>query len=409
MTVAIIFLILIGLIVIGFPVPVALGAASLFFLFVLSDLAFTAAPINLLGIQIANAMQDYVLGAIVLFLFYGRLCAGMNVRGRFAASFSALFGGRRIAATIGEILASLVQPDTAGDALLQRNDDAAATVNRLRLAGIAGWSALGQAAGLACLRVIMPPGIVLIILAYIFEESVFRLFGQMLPWAIGIAALILLLALPVGRNPAVQRQPDLKVEWRSFLWILAPIWILGLIGVGILTPTEAAAFAVAFALIFGALLRQLTGPILLRAVQDSLYDIGAIFLVVVFARVLSYALAVEGFPQMLANWSTSAGPSTALAGMLVLTFIASATTGLLVTLFVVGPLAFVAMMSVGVAPTTFAVAFGIVATLGLLMPPVGAVFATLAVGTMERTRRITAGVIYFSLPMVIVLALTLLG
>ncbi|MCP4381685.1 MAG: TRAP transporter large permease subunit [Hyphomicrobiales bacterium] len=407
MTAAIIFLILIGLLVFGLSVPVALGATSLVSLFFFSDFSLTSAPI--LGMRIADAMQDHVLGAIVLFLFYGRLCAGMEIRNRFATSFSALFGGRRIAATIGEILASLIQPDTAGDALLQRNDDAAATVNRLRMAGTAGWSALGQAAGLACLRVVMPPGIVLIILAFVFEESVFRLFEQMLPWALIAAALILLLAIPAGRIPVSQRGTKLKIEWLSFLWVLAPIWILGLIGAGILTPAEAAAFAVAFALILGALLRQLSGRILLRAVQDSLYDIGAIFLVIVFASVLSFALTYEGFPMMLGDWSEVAGPPAALAGILVLTFVTSAITGLLVTLFVVGPLALLAILAVGIDPIDFTIAFALVATLGLLMPPVGAIFATLAVGTLESMRRTITGVIYFSLPIAIVIALALWG
>ena len=407
MTVAGVFLVLIGLIAFGLSVPVALGATALFYLVVLSDLAFSAASIGLLGAQIASAMQDYVLGAIVLFVFYGRLCAGMDIRGRFATSFAALLGGRRMAATLGEVLASLIQPDTAGDALLQRNDDAAATVNRLRLAGTAGWSAFGQAAGLAGLRVVMPPGIVLIIVAYVFEESIFRLFGQMLLWALFIAGLILVLAIPAGRNSAVARDAGTRVEWLVFLWILAPVLILGLIGGGILTPTEAGALAVAIALIFGAVLRQLSGRILLRATQDSLYDIGAIFLVIVFARVFSFAVTTEGFPAMLSNWSVVAGPSVALAGILVLTFATSATTGLLVTLFVLGPLASLAMTVVGIDPIGFAIAFALVATLGLLVPPVGAIFATLAVGTMERVRLVVAGVAFFSLPIVIVLLIAL--
>ena len=107
MTITLVFVTLIGLLVLGFSTPVALGASCLLYLFVLTDIASPTLQTGLLAAQIGNTLQSYVLPGIALFVLYGRLCAAMDIRGRFATSFAALFGGRRIAATIGEILASL--------------------------------------------------------------------------------------------------------------------------------------------------------------------------------------------------------------------------------------------------------------------------------------------------------------
>ncbi len=303
-----------------------------------------------------------------------------------------------------EILTSLAMPDTAGEALLQRNDDAAATVNRLRLAGTAGWSAIGQAAALASLRTLMPPGLAVLIVAYIFEQSVYELFGLMIGPVLVIALLIFLLALFGGRDKKATRGDPDEAEWRSLVWLVVTPLILAVILGGIVTPAEAGAFAVALAILLGLVLRQLSVRLFFRATLDALYDTGAIFLVVIFAKGLSLAIAFEITPDAVAGWASAFSPELALAGVIVLVIVTGAMTGLLITLFVLGPLITIFLLATSVGGyQAVSLAILIAATIGLSIPPAGAIFATLAAGTTEPVHRIVRGVAVFTIPLLVAL------
>ena len=188
------------------------------------------------------AVSNDVLIGIALFVLYGRLCAEMSVRSRLAWALTG-FSGTAGAATTAEVATSLVQPDTAGDALLQRNDEAAATVNGLMLAGAPGWSAIGQSAGLAFLRAIAPPGVLLIILGEVFGVSIARLFAGFAPFAILVGFLLLLMAAPAVSSGR-QAVATSEIEGGALAWMAVPFIVLGVIGLGYATPTEAGALAV---------------------------------------------------------------------------------------------------------------------------------------------------------------------
>lgn len=407
MTVVLLFLVFAVLLVLGFTAPVALGATAVLYLVFFWDPGQYGTLLAGFGHFATRAVFDYVLGAIVLFIFYGRLCAAMDVRARLAMCFTRMLGSARVSASASEVLTSLAMPDTAGDALLQRNDDAAASVNRLRLAGTAGWSALGQAAALASLRTLMPPGVAIIVIAYVAELSVIRLFGWMLLPALVLAVLVFVLALFGGRDKEATQSTAEEPEWLSLVWLIATPMILFMLLRGIMTPSEAAAFAVVLAIVLGLALRQLTMRLFFRATLDTLYDAGAIFLVVVFARMLTWAFVMEGGTKGVSDWAFTFGPMLALAGIAAFFVASGALTGMLISMFVFCPLILPVGALFGFDPQTFALVILIAATIGLSVPPVGAIFATLAAGTTERLSRTAAGIILFALPILAILVLAL--
>jgi TRAP-type C4-dicarboxylate transport system permease large subunit len=407
MTIILILVLLVGLLVLGFSTPVALGTAALTYVLALSSLQFDQA-LELLATRVFGVVSNDVLIGIALFVLYGRLCAEMNVRSRLASALSGLFGRSAGMATTAEVTTSLVQPDTAGDALLQRNDEAAATVNRLRLAGAPGWSAIGQSAALAFLRAITPPGVLLIILGDLFGVSIAQLFLGFAPFSILVGLLLLLMAVPAGagRMPAVATP---EIDAGSLSWIAVPFIVLGVIGFGYATPPEAGALAVALALIFGITQRQLSGQRLLRALLDSMQDTGAIFLVVVFAYCLAAALTLENAADVVVQWMSNLGAGPALFAAALAAFALSSIVGPLPTLFVLGTLVAPAMAKLGVEPMRIAMVFGTATSLGLLVPPLGPIFGTLAAGTRERLSRVVQGISYFGLAGLVVLGFALYG
>jgi TRAP-type C4-dicarboxylate transport system permease large subunit len=191
--------------------------------------------------------------------------------------------------------------------------------------------------------------------------------------------------------------------------MMVPIVVLGVVGLGIATPTEAGALAVALALIFGVAQQQLSRQRLLRALLDAVQDTGAIFLVVIFASVLATALALEGGPDVVAQWMTNLGASSAVLAAVVAAFALSSVVGPLPTLFVLGPLVAPAMAKLGIEPLRIAMALGTAISLGLLVPPLGPIFASLAAGTTEHFSRVALGIGYFALAGFVVLGMSLFG
>lgn len=400
------FVALVALLVLGFSVPVALGLSAIGYMAVVG-LDRPELWGAILSSRASVSFESYVLAAIVLFVFFGRLAAQMDVRSRLSTSIGTVFGGGRIAASVGEIVASLAQPDTAGDALLQRNDDAASTVNRLRLAGATGPSAIGQAACLACLRAIMPPSVILIILGLVLEQSVLQLIAWTLPVAMILAALLFLLALPRQGDPAASPRPRGAVDRSAFVWLLPPVIVLVAIFSNWMTPTEAGALAAVTAIILGLLEGELTGRRFLRAIVETMYGVGAILLVIIFASVFVSVLAMQNVPAAISDWVLAIPPGVLLPTTLLVAFAASALGGLSITLFVVAPLALPAMSLMGYDVRSFSVGLALAAVLGLLVPPTGAIFATLAAGSNEPATRTIGGLGYYALGVFVTLAFVL--
>lgn len=400
MTIAITLGLLAVLMLLGVTVPVAIGASAIMYFFFLGSLPAK----ELVAQRINGVMDDYVLVAIALFVIYGRLCAVMSVRPRLVATLTSLLGGSSIAAKVAEILGSLLQPDTAGDALLNRNDEAAATVNRLRSAGVAGWAAIGQAAALGLLRTITPPGVLLVAVALQFDVPIVRLYAAMLPLVLLGSVVLLFIANLVPSDDALAPEAaafDPGVLW----WVVVPLAVLGTIYYGIVTATEAGAIAVALALALGLLERKLLARQLLRAGLDSLQDIGAIYLVIVFAVLLSTAFAYEQTSSTLMAAAAHLDGSILVGIAVMATIILCALTGALPTVFVAGALLAPVMVKLGVDPFRAAIIIVVATALGLLVPPIGPIFATLAIGTTERFGKVVLGIVLFSLVGVAMLAL----
>ena len=398
---AITLALLVLLLFLGMTAPVAIGTPAILYFFLLGSLPAR----ELVATRVAGVLGDEVLVAIALFVVYGRLCAEMSARSRLVATLMWLLGGSAIAAKVAEVAASLVQPDAAGDALLNRNDEAAATVNRLRSAGTPGWSAIGQAAALALLRTITPPGVMLVTVAVMFNVSIAKLYLAMVPLALLGAAVYLFIANMVPSDGTARADVQDK-SLGALLWLIVPLIVLGTIFEGLVTPTEAGALALGLALVIGLIQRELSGRRLLRAGLDSLQDIGAIYLVIVFASILSAAFAYEGV-QAVVEGALAALSIDVIVGIVVVAMIAlCALAGPLPTLFVAGPLLAPVVIKFGFDPLRCAIVLAVATTLGLLVPPVGPIFATLAIGTTERFGKVVTGIGLFSL---VGLAMLVLG
>jgi tripartite ATP-independent transporter DctM subunit len=189
--------------------------------------------------------------------------------------------------------------------------------------------------------------------------------------------------------------------------LLTPVILLGGILTGFFTPTEAAAVAVFYMLVLGAVYRTARWKLLLGALRETATITAGIALILGAAALLGLILTRAHVSRNVAEFLTSVSNNPWVflilvnILLLILGAIIDATAIILVTVPVLLPIA----MSYGIDPVYFGVVMIINLMIGLLTPPVGSVLYVTSSVTGRPVDVIFRGVAPFLIPLLIVLVI----
>jgi tripartite ATP-independent transporter DctM subunit len=291
-----------GMLMAGIPVGLTLAASG----FVFGFLGFGSLLFNLLPHRIFGVVTNSTLLAIPLFVFMGvmleksRLAEElMEVIGHAAGSLRGGFG-------VGIILVGVLMGATTGIV--------GATVVTLGLLTLPGMLRRGYDKGLACglicasgtLGQIIPPSLILILLADIMNVSVGTLFaaamipGLMLAGIYIIYILVLGLVRPamVPAIPPQERALVSKGELAGLLLrVVGPpiglvVMVLGSIIAGVAAPSEAASMGALGSILVAVIGRRFSWAVLRDTVQTTTRITAMVMFILVCAQV--FALAFRG-------------------------------------------------------------------------------------------------------------------
>lgn len=261
-----------ALLSLGYPVAFALGGVAILFglvgiaIGVFDPIFLTAMPQRIFGI-----MNNFTLLAIPYFIFMGAMLEKSGIAEDLLETMGALFGrvrgglavavvvvGALLAATTGVVAATVVTMGLISLPTMLRygyNKDLASGV-------IAASGTLGQ---------IIPPSIVLVVLADQLGISVGDLFlGSVIPGLMMAGAFVIhVLAIALIRPDLAPALPAELIDIRGkalftkIVKVMLPplaliLLVLGSIFFGVATPTEAGALGCLGAMILAVLKRQLT-------------------------------------------------------------------------------------------------------------------------------------------------------
>jgi len=166
-----------------------------------------------------------------------------------------------------------------------------------------------------------------------------------------------------------------------------PAIILGGIYGGVMTPTEAAAVAVIYAIPVGFLIyKGLTKDTFLRAAKDSATAVGAIMIMIVFSLMLSQIFVMEQIPQAMVE--TIFGITQNKVVLLVLINLLLFFIGMIVNdvtaIILTAPLLLPLMQAIGVSPIHFAAIMGVNTAMGGVTPPYASIlYLGMRIGKVE--------------------------
>ena len=163
----------------------------------------------------------------------------------------------------------------------------------------------------ALITATIPPSIGLILYGFMGNVSIGQLFvGGIIPGLLMTVFLMFtawLIARKRGYKPDADRLPTAR-EVLCDIWdckwaLLFPVFLILGIRYGIFTPSEAGAFAVAYAIFIGFFVyRELTWTKLIELLRQSIDDNGMIMLIIMFSAMIGYMITLEGVPQAATNF-----------------------------------------------------------------------------------------------------------
>ncbi len=228
--------------------------------------------------------------------------------------------------------------------------------------------------------VIIPPSILMIVWGGVMQVSVGALFlGGAIPGLmIGLALMATVYGFAKARNYPVTASPNLAEFWAALrdasLALLTPVFVIGGIVAGLVTPTESAIIAAGYALVLGMFVYKTVtvkdlGGILYDTARFAAISLFAIGTASAFGWLLSFYNAPRLIVSVLTAWEFGPFGTALLIAALFLIF------GLFIdaipTIIILGTVLMPVAQAGGVDPIAFAI-IGIVSlAFGLVTPPYG--------------------------------------
>jgi tripartite ATP-independent transporter DctM subunit len=379
------------LLVLNASLAVALGFPALLYLMILGGPNLLMLPQRL----IAGA-DNFVLLAIPLFILAGALMETGGISRRLVdlamAIVGHLRGGLAHVTVVAEVLFSGISGSTTADVAAMGS----LLIPPMEKAGYRREEAVSIVSAASAMGILVPPCLLMVILAAIADLSVTALFlAGFLPAAVLAGTLMLLIYVKARRQdwPVAAR-----ASWRrlgsaalhAVLPLLLPVLIFGSIFTGAATVTESAVLAVAYALILGVgvyretPVRELPKLFLESAVLSS---VG--MWLIASASVFTWLLARDQVPQLVSGWLLAISSQQwffLLASVVIFTFFAALLEGF-PAVIILGPIFYPIAAQMGVSALHFSIIIVACVGIGLFLPPVGvALFIACGIARSSMTR-----------------------
>jgi TRAP-type C4-dicarboxylate transport system permease large subunit len=225
--------------------------------------------------------------------------------------------------------------------------------------------------------------------------------------------LIFLVGLPIAHAIATATKARVSADFRivckkAIAPLQTPIIILGGILVGVFTPTEASAVAVAYALIVSFfVLRSMNGKDLIEVLAKSALSTSAVLLLVGAAVAFKTVVSLSYAPQILSDYilSLSENPLILLFLINILLFIVGMFLDAGPAIIILGPILGPIFVDLGVHPVHFAIIMSVNLTVGLATPPMGLVLFVASTVSGEKVETIAKAILPFLAVEVVVIFL----
>jgi tripartite ATP-independent transporter DctM subunit len=399
------FLLVVGSLLAGFPVAFTLAGVSLLFASACAAFgAFDMAYLEALPSRIFGTMNNETLMAVPLFIFMGLVLERARIADDLLETLGMLFGRVR-----GGLAVSVI---VVGALLAASTGIVGATVVTMGLLSLPVMLKHGYdpkvATGTICasgtLGQIIPPSIILVLLGDVlssaYQQAQLRLgnyspdtvsvgdlfVGALLPGLVMVGLYIVYVLIKAWLHPAsmpaLKREetiPETKREFTLRLLgaLVVPLVlilaVLGSILAGLATPTEAAAVGAVGAMVLGLLRRALSLERLRDVMRATVRLTSMVFMILIGASVFSLVFRGLGGDTVVHELLTDlpGGRTGALVLVMVAMFLLGFIIDFIEITYIVVPIVAPVLMAMGVDPVWLGVMIAVNLQTSFLTPPFG--------------------------------------
>jgi tripartite ATP-independent transporter DctM subunit len=401
-------IVLVTLAALGLPIGLSMIGASIFYLL------FAGLDLGTAAEQLLNGLYNsYVLLAVPLFILAADLMNTGSLTDRLLKFCLVLVGRFRGGLGHVNVVANVIFAGMSGSAIADAVGIGRIIIGMMTRDGKYPVAYAGAiTASAAIIGPIIPPSIPMVVYALVSDASIGYLFlGGVIPGLlIGVAFMVMNTVIARRRNypvePAVPLREIPRTALDAFPALMLPVVLLFGIYGGVMTPTEGAAAAAAYALLAATLIyramswKQLYGVLLSSAKATT-----SIGMLIGGALVFNYVVTIENIPvsvqHFIAGFHLSSVTFMLLVNAILLGLgcLLEGTTILLVIVPILIPTA----KALGIDLVHFGVVVVVNIMIGLLTPPFGLLLFVIA----NMTKQPLAAIVRECVPFIFVAILVL--
>jgi C4-dicarboxylate transporter, DctM subunit len=361
----------------GIPIFAALGLIGCFGLYILMG---TDTGLSQIGPICIKALDNFTLLAVPLYIMGGQILVSSGVGKELFEVCSKWIGhwpGGSMLATVG---ACAIFAAISGSSVATAATIGIIAIPEMLKSGYRPSHAFGVVAAGGTLGILIPPSGTMIIYSMLTDESTGALFvggiipGIIMAFLFGIFAFILCVTTGCyERVPKASWSERLASIQNSFWGLLAPFIVIFGIYSGLLTPTEAAAVVLVYALIVGLIRRKIKISDLNGVLCTGTKSSTMLLMIVVGAIILGTVGTYLQIPQMASQFIGGLPyPPWAIMALLCIFYIVlgcflEVVSIMLITIPIVYPI----IIKLGFNGLWFGVFIVLLMEMALITPPVG--------------------------------------
>ena len=412
MTLVVFIASLLGAMAIGVPVAFALMFCGVTLMWYMGMFNTQIIAQNM----IAGA-DTFTLLAIPFFILAGELMNAGGLSRRIIDFAIACVGHIRGGLGIVAIMAAVIMASISGSAAADTAALAAILIPMMAKAGYNVPRSAGLIAAGGVIAPVIPPSMAFIVFGVAANVSITQLFmagiapGLMMGIALIVTWLIVVRKDKVETLPRTPMKERLRVTGRA-LWALGmPVIILGGIKAGVVTPTEAAVVAAAYALFVGMFIyRELSPKQLPQVILQAAKTTAVVMFLVCAALVSAWLITAANIPAEITGYIEPLidRPTLLMFVIMLVVLVVGTALDLTPTILILTPVLMPIIKQAGIDPVYFGVLFIMNTCIGLLTPPVGVVLNVVSGVGRVPLGKVAIGVWPFLVAQVLVLFILVL-
>ncbi len=402
MLVTLMLVALLVLMAVGVPIAIALAGSSLLFLFIGNLTGEISTPEITVIHRMVNGVDSFPLLAVPFFIMAGNLMNSAGITKQIYDFAVAAVGWLKGGLGHVNVVGSVIFAGMSGTAVADAGGLGTIEIKAMRDHGYDTGLAVGLTAASSTIGPIIPPSLPLVIYGVVANASINQLFvAGIVPGLIMAVFLSGTVVIYAHRN-GIGRDAKFsmtRLGWSfldAFLPLLTPLIIIGGMSFGLFTPTEAAVFACAYALLLSTLIHHalnmlrammgkprkysiLTLRQFTRVTMDTIETTAVVLFIVAGASIFGWILTTTRTTDALGAWiiANAGDPVTFLILVNVLLLIVGCFMETIAAITILTPVLLPVALALGIDPVHFGLVMVLNLMIGLLTPPVGMVLYVL--------------------------------